>query len=189
MCSAVAEPDAASAIVTKPKRRRRQQAAINVELRREASAFACAIGKKYSDQFSADPKLKYRTTRLILALLPPRARRRGRPRDPEITRALLLYSRFHREHPKEKPCQTWHRVCAALYCEYSSLPEIEQRDVRDSLRGRVKSRTRRKRGEKFADLPTCTDNPVHGIFVSWRRGSSRLTRYRQKRLSNFCAMW
>jgi hypothetical protein len=50
----------------KPKRRSCLDPATPLQIRQEVSAFALAIGKRYRDQFRADPKLKQRTTRLVI---------------------------------------------------------------------------------------------------------------------------
>jgi hypothetical protein len=89
---------------------------------------------------------------LVAALLPPRPRRPGRPRKQETTRAILLYSRFRRKHPKEKPAETWSRVCSVMFPGYADLSEIEQKDMREGLRERVSWRRRRKPRKIAAQL-------------------------------------
>ena len=108
------------------------------ELRKEVVAHVRAIARRYRSAFAAEAGLKNRVLTLTCALLPPR-RRRGRPRNEETTRAILLYSRFRRQHPEEKPHQIWSRVCGALFPEYADLSEIEQQDMRHDLRERVSS--------------------------------------------------
>ena len=134
-------------ITAKPRRRRREPS-IPRNIRRDVTRFARTLGKKYRPLLAADPKLKDRLLRLIRVLLPPRPRRRGRPRNEETTRARVLYSRFRRQHPTEKAWQLWGRVCVALYPEYAGMAEIEQRDIRDALRLRIKSRARTQRARK-----------------------------------------
>ena len=133
--------------VVKPKRRRRASG-IPAGLRQETAVFARGISKRYRDAFNSDRTLKEKTLRYARALLPPKPRRRGRPFNQETTRAIVLYNRFRRQHPQEKPREIWDHVCLVLYSEYAGLPEIERHDIRDALRGRVKSRVRSRRVRK-----------------------------------------
>jgi hypothetical protein len=145
MCSAVAESAAIDTIVAPSQRKgRRQPPAISTALRKEVTAFARDVGERYRNEFSADPKLKQRTTRLLLALLPPRPRRTGRPRNQETTRAITAYNRFRRRHPQEKPRELWGRVCREFIPDYDNHSDLEQRALRDELRQRVKSRLRKR---------------------------------------------
>ena len=101
------------------------------------------MAKNYAYVFDGNRTANEKVIRLMRALLPPR-RSRGRPRNEETTRAILLYSRFRRQHPEEKPHQTWSRVCVVLFPGYAGLREIEQQDMRQALRERVSWRRRRK---------------------------------------------
>jgi hypothetical protein len=118
------------------------------QLRKEVVEHCRSIARKYGVEFKADRDLKARVLRLEHALLPPRPKPRGRPANPETTRAIRLYNRFRRQHPREKPAETWDRVCRMLYSEYARLSKIEQQDICDGLRGRVKSRARSRRVRK-----------------------------------------
>jgi hypothetical protein len=138
---------AAPPIAAPQRKRRRQQQAIPAALRKEIALHAREIGKKYGKLFSEDRSLKQRVVRLMAVLLPPR-RRRGRPRDPQITQAIGLHSKLCRQYPAEKAGQIWDRVCRVLCSEYARLSEIDQRDIRDTVRGRVKSRARSRRVRK-----------------------------------------
>jgi len=112
-------------------------------------AFARSLGKKYRSQLT--PERKDKILRLLTAVLPPR-RRRGRPRDPMVTRAMRLRGSFRRKYPHEKPRQTWDRICVALISGYDGLPEWEHLAAREDLQARVKSRVdliRRKRRQKI----------------------------------------
>jgi hypothetical protein len=136
--------------LSEPKPRRRRQPTIRKQLpkqlRKEIAQQARDLSKRYD--FIADRTLKQRVVRLMAAMLPPRPRRRGRPCNEEITRAILLYSRARRQHPEEKPHESWERVCVLLYPGYEALPDIARRDTCEGLRLRVKSRFRSRRGRK-----------------------------------------
>jgi hypothetical protein len=130
------------------KRRRPRTPSIPKTLRLELTQFVRSIGRKYGAEFKSDRQLKVLALRLMAALMPPRPRRRGRPRNPEITRAIMLHGRFRRLHPEEKPCALWDRVCRVVCFEYATLSKVEQDDIRDALRDRVKSRRRSRRVRK-----------------------------------------
>jgi hypothetical protein len=88
--------------------------------------------------------------RLTRVLLPPRPKPRGRPRNQQTTRAILLYSRFRRQHPEEKPRETWSRVCGVLFSEYAEIGPIRQHDMRQDLQERVRSRLRKRHRRRNA---------------------------------------
>ena len=145
MLSAVADPAAGNAA---PKRQRRRQRSIPRQLRQEAMQHAREMATKYGRFFHRDRTLKHRVVKLMAALLPPRPRRRGRPRDQETTRSILLYKRFRRKYPEERPCETWDRVCREMDPEYAILPDLERKDKREAFRERAKSRARSRRVRK-----------------------------------------
>jgi hypothetical protein len=132
----------------KRKRQRRRQPSIPPELRKETVQHVRAMARKYRTAFESDADLKNRVLRLERALLPPRPRRRGRPRDPETTRAIALYRRFRRKHPGERADEIWDRVCRELYSQYPGLDDLEQKNMRYDLLARVKSRSRCRRVQK-----------------------------------------
>jgi hypothetical protein len=140
------------------RRLRRPTVSIPRPLRRDITRFAGTVAKKYCQQFTAERELKDRVADLLRALLPPR-RRRGRPRDPTITRAMMLLGNFRRKYPQEKRREIWNRVCLILISGYADLSEWEQREARENLQARVKSRvdlirSRRKRQRKIhAKIP------------------------------------
>jgi hypothetical protein len=95
---------------------------------------------------------KTQVSRRLRTQLPPQ-RKRGRPRDPIISRGMGLLAKFRRKYPEEKPRQVWKRICLILIPGYAALSEVEQRAVREDLQARVKSRvdlirSRRKRQRK-----------------------------------------
>jgi hypothetical protein len=135
-------------IVAPSRNSRRQRPTIPKEIRKEVAQYARAISKKYGEAFQNDHKLKDRITRLVKALLPPRPKRRGRPRDPQITRAIRLHSSIRRQYPTEKPRELWYRVAAKLIPDFDSYNELEQRALVDDLRSRVKSRLRKHPARK-----------------------------------------
>ncbi|HYK60855.1 MAG TPA: hypothetical protein VEV85_15600, partial [Bryobacteraceae bacterium] len=77
------------------------------QLRKEVVEHCRLIARKHRAAFQADAGLKARVLTLTRALLPPRPRRRGRPRNRETTRAILLYNQFRRQHPTQKPREIW----------------------------------------------------------------------------------
>jgi hypothetical protein len=131
----------------KPKRRRRRKLCIPKELRKDITQHVRYLRKKYRPLFLGDRTLKERVLLLERALLPPRPRRRGRPGNETVTRAIALGRKFRRQYPGEKPRENLGRVCHALFPEYDTLPEVEQRilcdDLREGMRSRLRTRTRR----------------------------------------------
>lgn len=119
----------------------------NLQLSREFRSDIAQLVRKHGREFKRKPELKPVAERLFHVLLPPRPKR-GRPRDAELTRAITLRRRFRRKHPGERPDEIWHRVCQAIYFEYVDLDALAQKDIRDDLRSRVKSRFRSRRGRK-----------------------------------------
>jgi hypothetical protein len=129
------------------KRRRRDS--IPKELRIEVTQHARSIASKYRKLFVADRQLKDRVLRLLRALLPPRPRRRGRPRDQTTTRAIVLYRKLRRQSPEDKPRTVWARVYPLVIPGYDGMPEMEQRTVRETLRERIAGRRRKRRPRKI----------------------------------------
>jgi hypothetical protein len=89
--------------------------------------------------------------RLARALLPPRPRRRGRPGDPDVTRAIQLFGRFQRQYPGETPRQLWSRVYPLVILGYDRMTEMEQRTARERLQERIHWRLRKRRPR---EIPT-----------------------------------
>ena len=89
--------------------------------------------------FLSDPTLKERGARLYRRLLPPRARRPGRPGLAEVTLALQM-----REQGK-----AWSQIYPACIQDYSNLdPTIRrwrQRELRDRVRSRRYQQRKRSR--------------------------------------------
>src|SRR5262249_9072430 len=132
---------------TSKRKRRRRQAAIPRELRTEVTQYARTLARKYRHLFRADRQMKDRTLRLMRALLPPRARRRGRPGNRDVTRAISLLSRFRRQYPEETRQQHWARVYALVIPNFHSMIDVEQETARFALRERVRWRMRKRRGK------------------------------------------
>jgi len=124
-------------VTSKPKRQRRQEA-IPKEIRTSIVQFASDLAKKHRGQFT--PELKAKVLRLLRALLSPRPRRRGRPRDREISRAMTLLRRFRRKYPQAKSRENWDRVCLTLIPGFGEMSKLERDDARADLQTRVKSR-------------------------------------------------
>jgi hypothetical protein len=139
----------ANAPALSPARRQRQAPAIPADLRTEVVQFARLIARKYREQFAADRLMKIRVVRLVKALLPPRPRR-GRPRDPMVTKALRLFEKLKRQSPADSPRELWAKVYPAVIPEYEKMPEIERRTAREELHQRCAWRRRKRRPRKKA---------------------------------------
>src|SRR5215471_16852373 len=120
----------------------RRRPSIPTPLRADLTQYAKSIRRKYKSEFEADRELKNRALRLLKALLPPR-RRRGRPRNPELTRVIVLRQRLRRKFPDESPRQIWDRTCPRVIAGYDRMTEIEQRTAREDLRQRITWRRRK----------------------------------------------
>jgi hypothetical protein len=129
--------------------KRRREPSIPKELRIEITQHARMIAGEYRKLFAADRQLKDRVLRLLRALLPPRPRRRGRPPNPIVTRAIVLRRKFRRQFPEEKPRATWSRICLLVISSYADLPEVEQRTAREKLREQVAWRLRKRYPRKI----------------------------------------
>jgi hypothetical protein len=127
---------------TKAKRRKPSRPR---ELRKEVVEHVRSIARKHRAAFKADRELKARVLRLTRALLPPRPRPRGRPRNPETTRALALYRKFRRESPDESLRKLWARVYPRVIDGWANMSDLEQRNARDELRERIVWRRRKRR--------------------------------------------
>jgi len=130
-------------------KRRRREPSIPKELRREVAQFVRMIARKYRKQLASDPQLKARLLRLAKALLPPRPRRPGRPRNPVITDAIMLHAKFRRQFPADQPRSIWARVYPLAIPGYDAMPEVEQRTAREKLRERIAWRRRKRRPRKI----------------------------------------
>jgi len=87
--------------------------------------------------------------RLLRALLPPRPRRRGRPRNQTTSRAIILYRKLRKECPEDKPRAIWSQVYPLLIPGYADMPEVEQRTAREELQERIAWRRRKRRPRKI----------------------------------------
>jgi hypothetical protein len=124
---------------------RRRQPSIPKELRKEITLQVRLITRRYRDLFKADRELKSRVLSLVRTLLPPRPRRRGRPGNPTVTRAILMYGRLRRRFPEEKPRAIWKRIYPIVIPMYADMSEMEHRTAREQLRERVSWRRRKRR--------------------------------------------
>jgi hypothetical protein len=127
-------------VVTCPKQQGRR-AALPRGLTKELRTIAGDLAKRFRHEFREDPQLRVRAARVLKSLLPPHARR-GRPRDPTVTRALKMYGKFRREHPNERPRALWYRVADTMIPGFQGHTELEKRALVDDLRARAKSRRR-----------------------------------------------
>jgi hypothetical protein len=130
-------------------KRRRREPSIPKDLRIEVTQHARSIAKKYRKLFVADRQLKDRVLRLLRALLPPRPRRRGRPRNQTTSRAIILYRKLRKECPEDKPRAIWSQVYPLLIPGYADMPEVEQRTAREELQERIAWRRRKRRPRKI----------------------------------------
>jgi hypothetical protein len=125
------------------------------QLRKEVTEHCRSIACKYGVDFKADRDLKARVLRLERALLPPRPKPRGRPRNPIVSRALALYRKFRRKFPELSPRQLWAQVYPLVIPEWETKSDFERRCVRDELRERIAWRQRKRRSRKIpAEIST-----------------------------------
>jgi hypothetical protein len=123
---------------------KRRKPAMPPELRKEAVEHCRSISRKYGADFAADRDLKDRLLRLERALLPPRPRRRGRPKNPIVTRAIALYRKLRRESPQQSPRQLWSQVYPRVIERWDTMSELDRRGARDQLRERIAWRRRKR---------------------------------------------
>jgi hypothetical protein len=114
-------------------------------LRKEIAALARKLAKEYRTVFAEDPTLRKRAGQFLTALLPPKPRRRGRPGDPNVTKAIRLLRKFRRECPNEHGERIWRRIYPLAIPNYDSMTALEQGDARQQLRERVKWRQRARK--------------------------------------------
>jgi hypothetical protein len=130
-------------------RRKRREPSIPKALRNEITQHARIIARKYRKLLATDRQLKDQLTRLFRALLPPRPRRRGRPRNPTITRAIVLRQQSRRQYPEDKPRAIWNRIYPLVIRGYADMPEVDQRTAREKLREQVSWRRRKRHPRKI----------------------------------------
>src|SRR5215831_17957595 len=138
-------PTTMEPVGVKPQGRKRPQAAIPKELRADVTQHARTIARKYPHLFAADRQLKDRVLRLMRATLPPRPRRRGRPGNQIVSRAVRLLRRFRRQHPEETPQQHWARVDRLVLPNPDSMMHADYEAAKFDLRRRVRWRMRKRR--------------------------------------------
>ena len=130
---------------TTKRKRVHRQAAIPRKLRIEVMQYTRNLGKKYAHVFAGDRQLKDRVLRLMRATLPPRPRRRGRPGNQIVSRAVRLLRRFRRQHPEETPQQHWARVDRLVLPNPDSMMHADYEAAKFDLRRRVRWRMRKRR--------------------------------------------
>ena len=104
----------------KPRGRRRQHVWIPKALRKEVRRYVRSIGKKYSEFFHADSKLKDRVARFVRVTLPPR-RGPGRPDNPMVTCAISLHRRLCRKFPEKSSRSVWALVYPRVIVGYAEM--------------------------------------------------------------------
>jgi hypothetical protein len=99
------------------------------ELRKEIAAFARKLAKEHQAVFTEDPTRRKRAGQYLTALLPPK-RRRGRPGDPTVTKAIRLLRKFRRQYPNEHGERIWGRIYPLAIPNYTSMTVLEQGNAR-----------------------------------------------------------
>jgi len=127
---------------------KRRKPTIPRELCKEVVEHVRSIARRYRAAFAADVGLKARVL-TPRALLPPRSKPRGRPRNPTVTRAIALYRKFRRKYPEESPRQLWSRVYPLVLPQWETKSDLERRSARDELRDRIDWRRRKRRSRKI----------------------------------------
>jgi hypothetical protein len=133
----VAVPLRPPLLSSKTKKRRRNDP-IPAPLGEAIDIFAAALKAKHGSAFRANPRLKYRVSRLLAAKLPPSARRPGRPGFPEVTAAIRLRRQLRRS--ETNPRKLWTKICTIVFPGYALLPKPEQKELRAKLRQRARWR-------------------------------------------------
>jgi hypothetical protein len=80
-----------------PRKRNEGHSELPSPLRHQLVAFASSLRREHRVLFVANPDLKKRVGSFLVALLPPKPRRRGRPGRPDVTKAIRLLRRFKRK--------------------------------------------------------------------------------------------
>ena len=99
-------------------------------VRKEIAAFARKLAKEHRAVFAEDPTRRKRAGRFLTALLPPKPRRRGRPGDPTVTKAIRLLRKFRRQYPKEHGERIWRRIYPLAITNYTGMTALEQSEAR-----------------------------------------------------------
>ena len=133
---------------TQPSRRRKpKRPGVPREVREEVTQFARQLNQRYGKLLKADPTLRDRVARVFRSMLPPR-RKRGRPGDPIVTKAMLLIRKLRRNHPEQTPQQHWQQVYRQVIPNYQNLSREQQRGQETLLREQVRSRRNQQRKQK-----------------------------------------
>jgi hypothetical protein len=126
------------------------EGALPQALRKEIAAFARKLAKEHRAVFAEDPTRRKRAGQYLTALLPPKPRRRGRPGDPTVTKAIRLLRKFRRQCPNEHGERIWRRIYPLAIPNYASMTALEQGDARQQLRERVRWRLRTRKHRRRA---------------------------------------
>jgi hypothetical protein len=135
------------------------------DVRKEIARLTRKLAKEYCGLFTSDPNFRKRAGQflralLLRALLPPRPRRRGRPGNPNVTKAIRLLRKFRRELPNERGQKIWKRIYPLAIPNYTDMSEVEQNDARQQLRQRVRWRQRAgARGSRSQKLVAVRTRP------------------------------
>jgi len=114
-------------------------------IRKELASLARKLNREHRVLFAGNPNLRKRAGQFLIALLPPKPRRRGRPGIQSVTQAIRLIGKFRRQCPGERAEQIWSRVYPLAIPAYATMSELEQSDARQELRERVRWRLRARR--------------------------------------------
>jgi hypothetical protein len=110
----------------KAKRQRRQAGPrIPATVRKEVSRCARQL-RKHGKLFFADDQLKNRVARVLRSMLPPK-RKRGRPGNPMLTKAILLLKKLQHEYQEQERKDLWQQVYRQVIPDYANLPREQQR--------------------------------------------------------------
>jgi hypothetical protein len=114
-------------------------------IRKELATLARKLNREHRALFAGNPNLRKRAGQFLIALLPPKPRRRGRPGIQSVTQAIRLIGKFRRQYRGERAEQIWSRVYPLAIPNYATMSELEQSEARQQLRERVRWRQKAKR--------------------------------------------
>jgi hypothetical protein len=124
-------------LLSSKTKKQRHNDPIPAPLGESIDALAAVLKAKHGSAFRANPRLKYRVSRLLAAKLPPAARRPGRPGFPEVTAAIRLRKQLRRSETNPR---LWTKICTIVFPGYAVLPKPEQKELRAQLRQRARWR-------------------------------------------------
>jgi hypothetical protein len=128
-------------------RRRPCKPELPLAVRKQILVAAAELKRQNPDLFRAHPELKRVCCRLFRVGLEPR-RRSGRPCDPVITQASVLFTRRRKTHPDEPVNEAWQHVYRVAIPDFDVLSprarSAAARNLRSAVRSRRNIRRRRK---------------------------------------------